>query len=66
MDIFLEKSHHIWLQKYPFQLFGSEPFVSDKSLRTARTRLLLASIFDEKKRDFFMDDGGTFEISGDE
>ena len=66
MYIFLEKSDNVRLQKNIFELIGSEPFISYKSFLSARTWFMFSFVFDEEEWNFLMDDGGTFEISGDE
>jgi hypothetical protein len=49
MDIFLEKSDNVRLQKNVFELIGSEPLISYKSFLSARTWFMFSFVFDEEK-----------------
>ena len=62
MYIFLDKTENIWLDPDIFEIFESEPFVSDKSLFFARSWFVGAGIFYEKKIDIFVDHRRSFEI----
>jgi hypothetical protein len=64
--IFFDKSDDIRLHPDILQGFWSEPFISDESFFFAGTGFELAVILHEKKGNFFVNDGGSFEVGSSE
>jgi hypothetical protein len=64
--IFFDKSDDIRLHPDILQGFWSEPLVSDKSFFFAGAWFELAVILHEKKGNFFVDDGCSFEVGSSE
>ena len=64
--IFLDKSDDIRLHPDILEGLWSEPLVSDESFFAAGTRFEFSVVLHEEEGDFFVDDGGSFEIGSSE